>query len=875
MASMAQAGIALGIATRSTAVQGFTLLTQAMVAYQAPADQALHYANLLQFGFEHQRGSVSDFTNALSQVTPEASRFHVSLGEVIAALDTFGPAMASSSRAGTALRYMMDGLYSPTAGAQAEMVKLGLASVDAGGHFHSAFYNNRGAPIDFAAAVQLLGTKLKGMNQEAQNDALHKLFSVKGGQGASDLLNMIQKLDIYLNQLKNSSDNAGGAMARWQQVMGTFAGAMAGLKSSVTDLAVVIGGQLLPILTDIATRANGFITAIRNMASANPVATSSFLTLGLAMSGVGLVATIVILAIAGIGTGILAFIGIVAGVVAGVVLLAAVIALLANWFHNLYSASAPIQAVVGALGAVFRELGAYIGGALVGVLASLRSSFAMTWPAIVELGAALRPLLPILGLLAAVIVGIVIGALFGLVGALRMVIVGLAMMIGGLINIVSGIIQIFTGFLNVIVGLVMGNSKQVQEGFHQMGQGVMRIIQGAFMVVVGLVAATLGAVIAFVIGFVTGIISWFTHLASALVGGSIIPDMLNAIRNAFISILSGIVGWIGGWVNSIISFFARMGSQVVSAVTAAWNFVRSVITIALAAVVAVVSAGFAMVVSRVLSAGSSIVSAVSSAWNSVRSFIASAAASIISTVLSMGASVVSAVSSAFNTARSVAAGVLASIVGTVSSGFASIVARVVSAGASIISTATSAWAGFRNATASGIASAVSTVQGGISSIIGVISGLPGQLFSWGARAMQSFASGLKSALGAVVGAVESAASSVSNFLGHLSPAKMGPLADDDKWMPNMMNMFASQIESHAPLLQNAVSKAAAGMAAVPQMTRLGAPAIAGGGIGVGGGGGGGGTYTVQLVVDGRVLSQVVMNNLGGQLQLNGAGRAFR
>ena len=41
------------------------------------------------------------------------------------------------------------------------------------------------------------------------------------------------------------------------------------------------------------------------------------------------------------------------------------------------------------------------------------------------------------------------------------------------------------------------------------------------------------------------------------------------------------------------------------------------------------------------------------------------------------------------------------------------------------------------------------------------------------------------------------------------------------------------------------------------------------------GSGYGGNQTINLVVDGRVLTAVVLNNLTGQLQLNGAGRQFR
>lgn len=795
MSSMVQAGIALGIATRSTAVQGFTLLTQAMVAYQAPADQALHYANLLQFGFEHQRGSVADFTAALSQVLPEASRFHVSLKEVIASLDTFGPAMASSARAGTALRYMMDGLYSPTKGAKEEMKALGLASFDASGNFHSAFYNAKGDPIDFAQAVQLLHNKLKGMNQEAQNDALHKLFSVRGGQGASDLLQMIGRLQGYLNTLSKSSDNSGGAMKRWDEVMKTTAGAMAGLKSSFQDLGAVIGMAILPIVTTVATKLNQFVSYIRNMTNANPQAAASFLGLGTAMSGVGIVAGIILMAVTGVGSGLLIIVGIVLGVIAAVVALTAGIMIAANWFRQFIATSNPVAVVLRALGATIMSLAAQVGGAFVSAWRQVQTAFSALRPWIPQITQALQVLGAIIGgvLLAAIL--IIIGVIVGLARAFAMLVVGVAQVLAGLTLIVTGIVNVFIAMFHLIVGVFTNNKKMMEQGWSELGKSLLMIIQGALMAILGVFTGVFGAILGFVIGFVGSIISFFQHLASVLVGHSIIPDMMNAIRNVIVNVFNAVAAFIASIIARIISFFVQMGANIVSAVTAAWNFIRNAFNAGVNAAVMLVLSLVTRVVAYIINLRSQMISNIQSAWNSFHSAVAN---------------------------------------------------------------------GVNNAV-----SLVSTLPGRIGSII---SGLASSLFSWGANAMQQFANGLGSTLGAVVSQVQNAAGQVANFLAHHSPAKMGPLSDDDKWMPNMMRMFALDIERHIPLVTSAASRAAGGIASAPSTARLTAPVYNPLSSLVGGGGG---NTTVPLIVDGQVLASVVINRFTGQMQNNGFGRSFR
>jgi TP901 family phage tail tape measure protein len=760
MHGMAAAGVALSIAIRTDVVSGFNLLSQVMSAQHMSANQAMATADLLQFAFEHQTSSVSQFSAALAQVTPFAYKFGVPLREILSALDTLGPQMKNTSTAGTALRYTLAGLYSPTAGARAEMVKLGLGAVDAAGNFHSAFYNAKGVAVDFGTALLILQGKLKGLTQEEQAAALHAIFSVKGGQGADAMVASLNKYILGLKKLDASNQNSGGAMKRWEEIMATGAGAVSALQKSITDLGAAIGTPLLPMLTQAATWLNGVVSAVRATVLANPTAAAKFLLLGLAISGIGLMIALAMTPIGG-------FIVIILLVVAAVIALAAFLPRIIAGFQAWVAGSAPAKQALALIG---QALG-ILGGTIKGMAEFLLPQLGAAWT---QIKAALAPLVPYIPQikmffqgLAMVLGGILLTAILVVIAVVAGLAHGLAWFIAGVVTAFAGFVGVIIGFVNlihsvmlIIQGVFTGNSSMIQSGFRQMGTAIVLIVTSFWGIIKGIFIATIGAIFAFVGAFVQTIITFFQHLSSTLVGHSIIPDMMNSIRNA---IMAGLAAALAFVVNFVVGAIAR--------------------------------------------------------------FIAFAVG----------------VGNAINNARAILVGVASVMMAQLGS-----------------------------AISSGVARAVSFFQSLPGKITGALSGLAGQLWNWGANAMSQFAAGLWSGIGKVTAAVANAAGQVGNFLRHLSPAKMGPLANDDTWMPNMMKMFASGIDAHAPLLTSAMARAAGGIASVPGMSRMSVPSTLSGL-----GGMAGGNTTVQLVMDGRITAEVVLNRITGHMQMNGMGRAFR
>lgn len=91
---------------------------------------------------------------------------------------------------------------------------------------------------------------------------------------------------------------------------------------------------------------------------------------------------------------------------------------------------------------------------------------------------------------------------------------------------------------------------------------------------------------------------------------------------------------------------------------------------------------------------------------------------------------------------------------------------------------------------------------------GKIKGIIGNAKNWGKNLIGNFTDGIKSMVGKVKDAASNVAGAVKDRIGFHSPTKEGPGSDADKWMPNMMQMFADGIQDNIYEVSTAVSATA-------------------------------------------------------------------
>lgn len=92
----------------------------------------------------------------------------------------------------------------------------------------------------------------------------------------------------------------------------------------------------------------------------------------------------------------------------------------------------------------------------------------------------------------------------------------------------------------------------------------------------------------------------------------------------------------------------------------------------------------------------------------------------------------------------------------------------------------------------------------ISLLDGLFGGLPSKALTWGKDMLQNFINGITEKIAALKEKITSIGTAIKEKL-HFSKPDNGPLADADKWTPDMMDLFAKGIESGKTKLKNVVT----------------------------------------------------------------------
>ena len=272
------------------------------------------------------------------------------------------------------------------------------------------------------------------------------------------------------------------------------------------------------------------------------------------------------------------------------------------------------------------------------------------------LGPAINALLPVLAALAAVIggvlvaaLGVVMGALGGLVGMLAGALPGAIQLATGLIQVLTGVIQTISavvgGVVSVVGALLRGDFAGAWEAAKEMVRGVAdgigTIVEGLKNTVIGLISGMIGGVTGLVSGFVDSVIGFFRTLYHELVGGSIVPDMVNGII-AWIGRLPGeVLGIIGGLVADVLGrmagFAADMlgkGAELVANVASGMTSMLGSVTTAAGDIIAGITGAFSGAITWLWQAGRDVVQGLINGIGSMVGAVVEKARSIGQTVIS-------------------------------------------------------------------------------------------------------------------------------------------------------------------------------------------------------------------------------------------------
>lgn len=205
-----------------------------------------------------------------------------------------------------------------------------------------------------------------------------------------------------------------------------------------------------------------------------------------------------------------------------------------------------IQPILAQLFASFAQFAGY----LTPIWESIKTLIFSLWGVIQQLWTLLQPVFIALGAAIAVILGIAVGVLNGIIQAL-----------GPFIQAVLGAVNFIVNLIGFIVAIINGDWAGAWNFLVEAAKAAWSMLSNLFMTIVNLVK-----------GFVEGIISFFKGLWYALVGGSIVPDLVNGVLGCFSNMVSGVTNFVGNLVGAVKGAFTKIGSVVGDVVGSAWSW---------------------------------------------------------------------------------------------------------------------------------------------------------------------------------------------------------------------------------------------------------------------------------------------------------------
>lgn len=176
----------------------------------------------------------------------------------------------------------------------------------------------------------------------------------------------------------------------------------------------------------------------------------------------------------------------------------------------------------------------------------------------------LKPVGSFLGEWIPKVLGGAIAFIAGLIGGIIIVVSNIiSNVIGPIIqwisDVFSRLVDIFTGIITFITGVFTLNWSQAWDGIRQIFAGIWNAIYAV-------VSGAIGVIWGFVSGLVEGVVSWFEWLYDVLVGNSIIPDMVNAIIDWFVSLKDKAVEWVKKLWNGVVTWFTTTKDDAIQKV---------------------------------------------------------------------------------------------------------------------------------------------------------------------------------------------------------------------------------------------------------------------------------------------------------------------
>ena len=261
--SIDEAISAVGPSLHLAAAEGMALeraadiVSDVLNQYGMSAEQAARGADFLAKASNLSSTNVEGMYNAFKYAGPAAKRYKVSLEETGAAMTVLSGRGIKGEAGGTAVRAVMDNLYSPVNDARQVIKALGIEVYDA-----------QGKMLPFTKVLQNAHKAMAGLDPERKNAAMMKIFGTTASGVAEILMEASNgPMQAFAEQLRNCSGEA-ERIAKVQE--DNLLGDLTVLASKFSSIAIAIYNGVVPALRWLIQTGTDILSAVNDFIKANP-----------------------------------------------------------------------------------------------------------------------------------------------------------------------------------------------------------------------------------------------------------------------------------------------------------------------------------------------------------------------------------------------------------------------------------------------------------------------------------------------------------------------------------------------------------------------------------------------------------------------------
>ncbi len=670
------------------------MVTDAMSALGMETSEADTMVDQMAKTASSTNTSVSQLGEGILTIGATAKSIKGGTAELNTSLGILANNGIKGAEGGTHLRNVILSLQNPTDKAAACMEQLGVDVYDSQGNMRS-----------LNDILGDLNTSMEGMTSAEKTNIISSIFNKTDLSSVNALLaNTGETWDSLQNSITNS---AGAAQQMADTQLDNLSGQLTILKSALEGLAISIGEALMPMVKNIVSKIQGFVTWLNNLDDGTK---QVIVKIGLFVAALGPALVILGTVISKVGVAMQAFSKFGLKITSLVSKAGGLSGVMSKVGTAIMSINPVVIAVVAAIAVL---VGAFVH--LWNTNEEFRNKITAIWERIKSIfsgfAQGITDRLNALGFDFENFSEVVSAIWEGLCNFLAPLFEGVFTQIA---NILEGVLGVITGLLDVFIGIFTGNWSQVWEG-----------VKGIF-----------GSVWDFIKNTFTNYMNIIRNVADVVLGwfGTSWNEVWTGIKDFFVNLWTGIVDFFTGlWegikntVQTAIMFIAAILEAAFDIITLPFRFIwencKEIIIAVWDAIKEKVSGAINAISTVVSTVMNAIKTVFTTVWNAIKTHVTTVVNAVKTVVTTVFNAIKSVATTVWNGIKTAITTVVDGIKNKVSSVFNSVKSTVSSVFNGIKSTATSVWNGIKSAITTPIEAAKNKVKSVVDAIKGFFSGM--------------------------------------------------------------------------------------------------------------------------------------------------------